>query len=785
MPIPLKQEFIYLVKLALKRKKEPFTETTLWASNRSYLAGELYSGSPHVYAGLIELGGFAQRMGEVLPQASAGSIIFNNNRGTLRADKRWSDLLHYYAFYWQVAEVYLFYRYEEQVGSSSNLLLQFKGRIDDTKVSNGSNTFELGVTSNDLSRAKPHYVIDSAIIPDAPEGNFGISLPIVFGENVQVPAVKINQNGAAVSYAYATNFGSTFVNGGVQKLYIKADRDTYQEFTAASSTTTPILDFSPDATDASQEGWNTDRKAIAFRLLPGENVTAGQVIVGANWYLRFITDNPYNGTTEFQASVSIMSSKDGLPDRVIAADSIQLPLQVSKIELISAVGSVNNPYRFKFGFDTPVVIPETEPVFISFSLNGYLNNAEPPSPFFRPIVNDPSDLVDGFERYYLEQKNPDYAREVMAEADYIECFEVFGAALTDAPTGIAVNNKGFGGSSFTISRRTQDFPDLSKLEFVAEIDGLKDNSSGTITGTPNQLITSPKNAVKLLYYKQNGDSLTGLSYLRSESSVNSALATSVIKGATDSTMTYRDLIKDILFSFASKLLPSNVGGYNMWSYGVDIIEDYEISEADCIISDYATLGKGSIINSVTLNYDRRRIPLTVLETQRTNDSQNYIKSTLFENGSNAVGAIAYGSEELYDKEELSNIAENIEWFSSTADAERLAEYFLSTKTEELIIFSIALPALKYNYKDIKLGDIIRISHIDIPYEYGTAADGVEKLPSFEGQVLENFNFKEPWRRARDLLVRVVAKAPQIRMNQEEPMIQFLVEEISEKEARRP
>lgn len=785
MATPLKTEYIYLTKLVLKTKKTPFTETTLWCSDRSYLAGELYSGSPHVYAGLIELGGFAQRMGEVLPQTSGGSIIFNNNRGTLRSDKRWSDLLHYYAFYWQVVEVYLFFRHEEQVGSAANLLLQFKGRIDDTKVSNTSNTFEIGVTSNDLSRAKPHYVINDTTNPLAPEGNFGVPLPIVFGEDVQVPAIKINQSVSAPSYAYATNFGTTFVNGGVQRLYIKADRDNYQQFTAASSITTPILDFSPDATDATKNSWDTDRKAIAFRLLPGQNVTAGQVIVGANWYLRFITDALYTDTTPFQASVSILSSKDGLPDRVLAADSIQLPLQQSKIELMSAVGDVNFPYRFKFGFNEPVIIPEIDPVFINLSLNGYLPNSVTPIAYFNPITNDPSGLVDGFERYFLLQENGDYTRELMASSDYIECFEVFGAALTDAATGLATNNKGFGGSSFTISRRAQDFPDLSGLEFIAEIDGLKDNSSGTITGVSNQLITNPRHAVELLYYKQNGDSMAGFSYIRSQSSVNSALAQSVIKGATSAIMTYRDLIKDILFSSASKLMPSNLGGYNMWAYGVDIVEDWEVSEADCVISDYATIGKGSIINSVTLNYDRRGIPLTVQGSQRTKESNNYAKSSLFELGSNAIGAIGYGSEILYDKEELSSVAENIDWFAASGDADRLARYLLSTKTEELIFFSMALPALKYNYRNIKLGDIIRISHIDLPYEFGTAADGVEKLPSFEGQVLENFNFKEPWRRARDILVRVIARAPQIRMNQDEPMIQFLVEEISEKEARRP
>jgi hypothetical protein len=190
-------EYIYLVKLELKRKKEPFTASTFWIANKSYTDSELYPASPHVYSGLQELSGFSQKMGEVLPVASSGGFTLDNNRGTLSSDKRWSDLLHYYAFYWQIVEVYLFTKPVDAQGDSSDLVLQFKGRINDTKVANNQNIFEIGVTSNELSRNKPHYVIDSTQLPDAPEGNFGVNLPVVFGENVEVPTVLVNQNASS------------------------------------------------------------------------------------------------------------------------------------------------------------------------------------------------------------------------------------------------------------------------------------------------------------------------------------------------------------------------------------------------------------------------------------------------------------------------------------------------------------------------------------------------------------------------------------------------------------
>jgi hypothetical protein len=780
-------EYIYLVKLELKRKKEPFTASTFWISNKSYTDSELYPANPHVYCGLQELSGFSQKMGEVLPVASSGGITLNNNRGTLSSDKRWSDLLHCYAFYWQIVEVYLFTKPIDAQGDSSDLVLQFKGRINDTKVANNQNIFEIGVTSNELSRNKPHYVIDSTTNPDAPDGSLGVNLPVVFGEDVEVPAVLVNQDASSATYAYATNLSSSFVNGGVSNLLIKTDKNLYRDFVSAASISTPIAGYSPIPANINQIGWDADRKEIAFRLQPGGNVQAGQVIVGVDWFLRFITDAEYTGTVDVEASASIYSSDDGgLPDRIIASDSINLPTQTNKIELSPAIGSINYPYRFKFSFDELVIVPDT-PLFISFSLNSYFIGLGGVTTIsnFRPIVNDPSDIVGGFERFYLMEGNRNFARDIKTSSDPIECFEIFGAASSGSVSGLAANNKGFGASTVTIARRNQPAPDLRELEFVVKTDGLKDDSSGTITGSANQLITNPKDAIKLLYYKQNGDSLSGFNFLRSESSVNSAFGNSIIKGSTSSEVTYRSLIADILFCFASKLYPSNTGGYNLWSYGTDISEDYELSEADCVITDIVTLGKGSIINSVTINYDRRGIPLSNQETQRDRNLRNYRKSQLFEFGTDETGSIAFGSESLYTKEELNSISENIDWAFTDANARRLARYFLSTKTEELLILNIAVPALKNNFSNIKCGDIIRISHIDLPYDFGTAADGYEKLPSYLGDVNESFLFGEPWRRCRDLVFRVTNRAPSINFNQDEPMIQLVIEEISNKEAPRP
>lgn len=792
-------EYIYLVKLELKRKKEPFAPTTFWCSNKSYTNDELYPSSPHVFSGLQELSGFAQKMGEVLPVASSGGIILSNNRGTLASDKRWSDLLHYYAFYWQSVEVYLFTRPFDAQGDSSDLLLQFKGRINDTKISNSSNLFELGVTSDELSRAKPHYVIDSSTNPNAPEGSLGVPLPVVFGENVQVPAIRINDAHSTAEFAYATNIDQ-FENKTFRRLFVKDGRrgtskDEYIPINTADNFNIPF-DFSLfnwDAISVSVRDsldWQNFKEVATGELQISTNPTPSFYLGGSglSWGGTAYLHDSNSGTREGYLIVRLY---EGIAGNVIAPaeqiDEVRIPMT----DFVSMGINIGFPtsdkgvlHKADFQWSRLHVIRAGLYYWLSYGLNSPESYS---TQNMQPVLIGASAQGTNRQRGAGTDPNSDWENLTLPSLPGSTrlAVEAKGCFYSANLTGLSLNNKGLGGSIFTITKPNSSINDIRDTEFIVEMDGLKDDTSGTITGIPNELITNPRDAVKLLYYKQNNNSLSGFGFIRSESSVNSALFSSVIKGATTSETTYRSLIADILFCFASKLYPSNSGGYNLWSYGTDISEDWEISEADCVLTDIITIGKGSIINSVTLNYDRRGIPLTNQDLQRDRDLRNYRKSQLFEFGTSPTGNIAFGSEALYTKEELSSLSENIDWIASDSNAQRLARYFLSTKTEELLIISIAVPALKYNFKNIKLGDIIRLSHIDLPYEYGTAADGVEKLPSYNGKTNESFLFGEPWRRCADILTRVIAKAPEITFNQQEPMIQLLLEQISIKESKRP
>jgi hypothetical protein len=215
--------------------------------------------------------------------------------------------------------------------------------------------------------------------------------------------------------------------------------------------------------------------------------------------------------------------------------------------------------------------------------------------------------------------------------------------------------------------------------------------------------------------------------------------------------------------------------------------DYEIDDSDCTINEILYQGKGNIINSVTVKYDRRAIPLSLQDSQRKDSERdNYARTRIYEEGASFNSAnVLSGSTLLYGREELQSEVRQIDWFSSDAIASRLARYILSTYGTESAILSISLPLIKNNFFNIRIGDILRINHPDMPSFFGSGTN-TEQLPTLGGRVLDNFNLGYPWRRGEQMTVRVIARSPQIEITQQgEPQLNLIVREITKFEARRP
>lgn len=783
LPYPDTQtEKIFLAKLELKSKKEPFSPITIWVSNKNYDVNDLWSGSPFVYPGLIDLSGFSQRMGELIPSASSGSVTLNNTRGTLSNDRRFSDLIQDYAFYFQYISIYSFIKPVTSAGSESNLVSEFRGLIGSIKAT-PDNNLEIEVESEDLGRESPNYIIELEQLPAAPPGLVGEALPIVFGEDVEVQAIKLEAKGlnnTTAKYAYASTFGSTFVNGGVQELYIKDYDNEYRKFTP----TAVILDYPIQPGGGSDLGtyigeWEVE--AVAYRLQAGVNCQAGHTIAGFDWFLAPSSPGVTNGRGQY--TITVYSEENGLPAKEIR--KCHCPIDSDQRQLIS--GSV---YVFQFWLDQVCIVPENGSLFFALSRTD-------PDDIYSPLVWD-GNVVTGTPPFtkYIKEEVADIA-DVAANNWFIEyanatagkhSLTVYGVNMVDQPTpdSSRINTKGLGRSQFYLQRRDQRAPDLANLDIVAKVDGLKDNSSGTITGSANSLITSPVDAIRLMYYMQNNNSLSGLSYYENETAVRNALFDHRVSGASEGKKSYKDLLQDLLSSFCCKLYPGLSGDMILWAYGNGISPVVELSESECTILSQEILGRGSIVNSLNINYDKRAIPLSVQEAQRNND--NFFKTRTYEETSSLYpsGRVAFGSIGLYGREEIGSTFNNMIWFKADKTADRLARYVLSTYGEELLVLAISCPANRESYNQIlKTGSIIALNHIDLPCNTGSGSEVVEKLPSYDLEECANFVEGYPFRRSSRLLFRITGRSADYRILEDEPSLTLLLRQVSDREAKRP
>ena len=157
----------------------------------------------------------------------------------------------------------------------------------------------------------------------------------------------------------------------------------------------------------------------------------------------------------------------------------------------------------------------------------------------------------------------------------------------------------------------QHSPDMSTIEPIAIVDSLQDAADRRVTGVNNKQITEAANAVKLLYAAQNGNSATGFDEDQGETIINQS-----IHGHSSENITFRDCIAEILSAFAMKLHPLADATFKLWTYGQHDAIDAFIDEGISSMSNISIDGTSSIVNSLTVAYNRKALPISLQELQR-------------------------------------------------------------------------------------------------------------------------------------------------------------------------
>lgn len=727
---------------------------------------------------LKQIDNLGLKVGEFLPDVSRGNVIIDNTLHSFGSERRFSDLLERYTLIEQELIVELAtLNVGDDVLEDSDFGEVWRAII--TNVVFNDKEVRLNVSRSAIPIRTITKQITTDVFPSAPSDSLGRHLPIVFsntGEPIEVEPIAVTSvytesSENRIDFAYATTLADDFVSGGISSIEMLNAENQYQAISFLATVTTPILSFPLEAAGGSTDGSFEDLPEllveVAFKLKAGQNVTAGQVITGVDWYLSGPSSYP---TDEFNIQCKIYSSANGMPENVLASDTIT-ELDSSKVTLVSAIGDVAKPWKFRFTLNRPVIIPDGE-VFVAMSRSDVNENW-----LFVRSGGNPLPIT-AFEKYVRVDADDrrEWAREIKTEGR--ETVEVFGLAMSDVTTGgsSSLYENGLGHAVFTLKMRDQSsIPDLTDLRLVAKVIGLLDDSSGTVTGTPNELLQTPLHQARGLLHQWNGTSWVEN---RFDESVFSASHTAAFSsgrwefrtaGTTRARTTVRDLLIDIMRCCGSRIVPIVSGDDELlalWAWGAT-------SEPVATIDDeFARLIKAEVAGIETIINHFQAAFLPTIKTGAI---------SLLADGSLAQYKAAFDSRtasnldvhapditasiNTYGLRPLANTA--FDFIASQASAKSLAAFYLRTLNRPRFTVEIAVP---YNKYDVGLMDVVNLKMVNLPAFYGTSFDARPPLAGTDENSVD-VALGHYWKRSKTYRGQILGN--EIRLSQGAPLERVL------------
>lgn len=720
--------FFYYIALDLKSLSDAST-TTFNLSNRPLIGVT----STDYYPILQSLPNVGAVMGDYLPQALGGTIVLNNAPNSFGFERRFSDLLERFTVI--DSQVKIYYA-DVTIGSTdptASWELITTSRIARWRANPGNGTLELDLDTATIPKRIVTKSINSVDFPNAPTANLGRHIPLVLGSDIQVPAYRVAADGdTSPEYVYATSLGTDAAGtpypvGGVQTYFAQNQDGRYQAVNSASAVSTAVKSNTSTTSEALLPLTGARYWYWLDYTSPTDNYVITQVEVKLNGES---TADSFDGTITveiWEGSVYALF----VPTKLVASGN--RPASDFNASLQGA-----SDFWAGFTLDRPLVMANDAAGYWllikhqtdsgTHTINALISNAGGSS-------------VYAF--YLLDSDGTIAPLRSSASTDRLE-YKLYATKQTDdtTPTAAQVQVDGLGHAQFEVTQKTAlsgiDNPDLTKLNWIVEIDGLKDDSSGTVTGSANQLIESPQQVIELLDKEWNGTDFTGgrvdntkFSATHSQLTTSSSFGYRKIGGATSGRTTLEDLYRQICRNSGLRigLVNSATAGKTLgvYAWGTNLTATYCFTDDDCIIRRVESRGVETTVNRFQIFYQPQLIDLDVVSGTAEGQFKNY-GGTIDWYPSRDVGTtnISDTSSDLYGFRTLETAAYDFVNDSTSADfiAKFLACYF-------------ALPSwfveceVPFNkYKGIELFDVVEIEHPDLPAFFGTSSNA--KMPTYNG-----------------------------------------------------
>lgn len=763
--MPNKIDKYILVEIRFQQKTSPYSNVTYYFSDRYIEQGKLYLNSPEYYPLLISVSGLGSELGEVLPKNKTGSIVLSNARGTIQHDFRVGDFLASHSVIDKVVRVRTFEKKLGVPGSSGDLVLEFNGFCSGVSINHSNDTISFDTYENYGGTDLLNAVVTEEAYDDINPAAVARPMNVLFGSGVESVGLLVDKATDAYSYGYGSTIGTQYINSGVTRVLAK-DKSTglFGEVSSVTSVSDPEVDGM---------GITGNYDTMYLDILEGVeyayrvNVSGGRIITGGRFYVLSTDDHPPSNA-EFVGNKFNFAMYGNLagytePDQKNKKSSCSVLAADFELAYTGDFGPVvPNPrtvWRLDFVFDEAFVLHDGVTGYFSWSQE--LGDA---TEFLFPISNTddtrqlwviPGSTDPGEDRTFTFEGSEDVVHWLL-----------WGVEIEDLSTNLAsldvdaATNRGISRIRLlpAITTYGQTVETLDKLELIIVADGLKDDTSGTITGTPGELLDTTEYVVKFLNSQMNSRAVVTNQY-----DFDHITASSAVSGSFDSLTTVKDAISEILFNGSAKLVPLRSGNLAYYRYGARKLSYIFASEEDARLLNLKIGDKADIINSGHVFYNRSKQPLTIEELQE--GSKNYA-SGLTLTPSNTAGLA--NSSALYGRRYLDDRGTFLNFLSTNEQARFFLDCIFRQWAMESWTVQFLLPYWAQDYKSIEVNSIVRFRH-QKNLHAGGSESSVTATPPTSGTA---YNFGQVWVRAKTYPFRILSRAVEYTEAGGEPYLKF-------------